>query len=181
MKKTCLAASIAATAFCCANARADIAVTRMDFGNSYGVSGTVLSGGGGVIASVDPFFGQHWTATQQTPIMDNSGSWAGTSPQGAWDYTSAITGIPVGSSAAGFSFCWGSCTGIPVLAIWDCDDDASGDVCNGTGTPMQTGPFPFQAPAFHGHEIVPVPSAAWLMGSGLLGLVGVARRRQAST
>ena len=34
--------------------------------------------------------------------------------------------------------------------------------------------FNFTAPA------VPVPAAVWLFGSGLLGLVGVARRRKAA-
>ncbi len=57
------------------------------------------------------------------------------------------------------------------------------------GSPMTTAPFPGQNAAFDFTSIsatnttvsaVPVPAAAWLFGSGLLGLVGVARRRRQS-
>ena len=43
----------------------------------------------------------------------------------------------------------------------NCDFDPSGNLCGGTPT-------------------VPVPAAVWLFGSGLLGLVGVARRKKSS-
>ena len=47
------------------------------------------------------------------------------------------------------------------------------------GNRMIVGPFPNQTPAFGGTMTpVPVPAAVWLFGSGLLGLVGVARRRK---
>lgn len=55
------------------------------------------------------------------------------------------------------------------------------------GVPMTTEPFPGQNAAFDfvtinatNTTVVPVPAAAWLFGSGLLGLVGVARRRRQS-
>ena len=49
---------------------------------------------------------------------------------------------------------------------------------NGTaGTGMVDGPFKgFNATFNIRPQVVPVPAAAWLMGSGLLGLIGVARR-----
>ncbi|MHB1241078.1 MAG: VPLPA-CTERM sorting domain-containing protein [Gammaproteobacteria bacterium] len=55
------------------------------------------------------------------------------------------------------------------------------------GSPMQAGPFPNFNANFDissltvtsaGTAPVPIPAAAWLFGSGLLGLVGVARRRR---
>ena len=177
MKKTLLVACITASVLGGLQARADIAITSMDFGNNYAASGTILSGGGGSMASIDPFYMQPWFASQQTPIMDNTGSFAGESGQGAWDYTPDIAAMNAGQRAAGFFFSWSSGNDIPVLAIWNCNDDGSGDTCTGIGVPMQIGPFPFQEPAFNGYEIVPIPAAVWLMGSGLLGLVGVARRR----
>lgn len=55
------------------------------------------------------------------------------------------------------------------------------------GSPMTTSPFPGFNAGFDFTSItatnvpqVPVPAAAWLFGSGLLGLVGVARRRRQS-
>lgn len=55
-----------------------------------------------------------------------------------------------------------------------------------SGTQMIDGPFKEQSANFNLMGLhapaapVPVPAAAWLLGSGLLGLVGVARRKQAA-
>ena len=58
-----------------------------------------------------------------------------------------------------------------------------------TGTPMATAPFPDHNAAFDITEMtitnitpsaIPVPAAVWLFGSGLLGLVGVARRKKSA-
>jgi hypothetical protein len=48
---------------------------------------------------------------------------------------------------------------------------------------MNNGPFDGHTAAFQGTltpqvSQVPIPAAAWLFGSGLLGLVGIARRKK---
>ncbi len=61
------------------------------------------------------------------------------------------------------------------------------------GSPMKAGPFPgfnanFDVTSIHVDNItttggpaeIPVPAAVWLFGSGLMGLVGVARRRKSA-
>lgn len=49
-----------------------------------------------------------------------------------------------------------------------------------TSSSMPEGPFAGFQPTFNGTAtVVPVPAAVWLLGSGLLGLVGVARRKLA--
>jgi hypothetical protein len=57
------------------------------------------------------------------------------------------------------------------------------------GSPMKAGPFPgfnanFDITTLHVNSyvpggVVPIPAAVWLFGSGLLGLVGIARRKKA--
>jgi hypothetical protein len=61
-------------------------------------------------------------------------------------------------------------------------DQAGGDGIN--GTPMASGgTFQFLNANFNANltptpNIVPVPAAVWLFGSGLIGLLGVAKRRK---
>jgi hypothetical protein len=52
---------------------------------------------------------------------------------------------------------------------------------DGNGIPGVTlidGPFVGMSPTFNMVQPVPVPAAVWLLGSGLLGLGGVARRKR---
>ena len=113
-------------------------------------------------------------------------NWSGVSEQGAYNYTFHMTGNQV---AWGTLFNWSGNNGIAVLNIMDCAPGTTGASCAGIGTPMANGPFAGAAPNFNGAiatgsipfsggSPIPVPAAVWLMGSGLVGLVGVARRRK---
>mgnify|MGYP001814425476 CR=1 FL=1 len=187
MKKTAIASAVAMTLGAASGAQAlTVSISSMDFGNNYAASGTLTdSGTFGSMTSVAPFYGQHWTANAGAffDTVSTTLSYAGTSGQGAYNYTFHLTGTQI---AWGTKFDWGGNLDIPVLAIMDCAPGATGSSCVGIGTPMQTGPFPNQPPAFNGTlttgsiSAVPVPAAAWLMGSGLVGLAGVARRRKKS-
>ena len=144
--------------------------------------------------SVDPFFGNPWTADQQNWFADHSSTitWSGTGTANNtanaiadFTYTFHLTGNEV---AVGTFFDWATNINIPVLTIFSCPESGGG-ACNGLSLPMAAGPFPNQQPAFNGvtgddfppsggTSPVSVPAAVWLFGSGLAGLVGVARRRK---
>ena len=67
---------------------------------------------------------------------------------------------------------------IPIEVVWDIAD-------TGVVTTVTAGTIPSDSPIFPGSHMtfdgylnpVPIPSAVWLFGSGLLGLIGVARRK----
>ena len=107
------------------------------------------------------------------------------------NYTFSMNGA--GQFAAGMFFDWSTNLDIPVLAVLQgLDDPSDGQFAvisldsDGDGVPghqMKTSPFPGHTADFAGtltmqQTVVPVPAAVWLFGSGLLGLVGVARRKK---
>jgi hypothetical protein len=165
---------------------ATITLTEMDFGGPHAISGTVNDSGTGIVQSIDPLFGRPWFAEQVVWFDTHSSPLTWSAP--AWfsvpfTYTFHLTGNQV---AAGLFFDW-SASGVPVLTIFDCPISGGG-VCTGSSLPMATPPFQGLAPGFTGTTSddfptsdtspVPVPAAVWMFGPGLLGLIGIGRRKK---
>lgn len=186
-----------------------IDVTTMKFYDGFGVSqffsgglntsvvGSFNSDNTGVIDSGStPFLGTPWSATQ---VMSNETtgslqSWSGTSgylnEPFLYNYT-----LAAGQMAVGLYFDWYASTDIAILAVFDCGAGTAGTACSSVytagpapqGTVMQNGPFFHDAAgeyttlSFEGTvSTVPVPAAAWLFGSGLIGLIGITKHKKST-
>lgn len=207
MKKTALASALALTlgsGIASAATMTSATFTMISSGGgTVGVDGTVtgsIGGGTFSVASTTPFFGATWTA--------HSGTTFGPGTYTIDTLTGGVyTGVQVGAGQVGghILFNWGSTTDIDVVMVWDVA--CSGSSCSYTSTDgigfanpgfstvadgyamqdgkrgyaMIDGAFPgFNANFDFEVAAVPVPAAVWLFGSGLLGLVGVARRRKSA-
>ena len=190
MKKTLIASAITLAATAGTNANANIAVTSMNFSGIYAATGSINDDGTmGTFESVDDsFFGSAWAATQETAVITNSNgvTWAGSNALGSWDYAFDIANMTDNQVAVGSLWSWSSShNDVSVLAVFDCTSDTTciGQLFGADGNSfggMQTGPTSGALPTFNGTgnlSAVPVPASAWLMGSGLLGLIGLARRK----
>ena len=202
MKKTSIAISLAlalgSTAVSAAtmNAGADFTMKSAaggTVGSFADVTGNI-GGGTWAVASPSPFFGNVWTAHNGTTFgpgsytFDTTGGTAGTTGQ-------VYTGVVVGAGQVGghILFDWNTAADIDVVNVWDVTGaasdiytssvvtDSNGANTNGvTGLAMIDGAFPGFNANFNFTAPVPVPAAVWLFGSGLLGLVGVARRKKSA-
>ena len=155
-------------------------------GGTVGVDTAVtgsIGGGTWSVASTTPFFGQNWTA--HDGVTFGPGTYTIDTGVGV-----SYTGVVVGAGQVGglILFDWGVVTDIDVVNVWDVTGDSylSTDVTATNpagpdgirGLSMIDGAFVGFNANFDFVAPVPVPAAVWLFGSGLLGLVGVARRRK---
>ena len=117
--------------------------------------------------------------------MDNTGAWSGSTPPGSaadpdFDYDDEIAAMTADQIAVGLFFEWNN-NPMAVLAIFECTGVGTVEnpsMCVGVDpVPMDNGVFIGSTIAVNA---VPVPAAAWLMGSGLIGLIGVDRRKKHS-
>ena len=135
------------------------------------------------VASTNLFFGQLWTAHSGTTFGPGTYTFDASNAQ---DGSIMITNVVVGAGQVGghILFNWGGNNDIDVVNVWDVAGatytatDVEGDGV--AGYDMVDGPFVGYSAAFSFTAPVPVPAAVWLFGSGLLGLVGVARRKKAA-
>ena len=132
-----------------------------------------------------------WDFDAGTISIANTTTFFGAGAWTAHDVTFSDTGSSYGPASAGgvnVLFDWSVNTDIPVSHDWDVTATGSSAVVSvGPGGAVITAAspvFPGFQPQFTGSlnqvGAVPVPAAVWLMGSGLIGLVGVARRRRKS-
>ena len=198
MKKTALAASLA-LALGASGAHAKVMTSGTFTMHSPGggtpglftdVTGSITpgdgSGGSWAVASTSPFFGFTWTAHDGTTF--GPGTYTFASVEGG-TYTNVVVGA--GQVGGHILFDWNTTTNIDVINVWDVvgdtytSTDVAADAINGTvqpngirGLQMIDGAFPGFEANFDFVAPIPVPAAVWLFGSGLVGLVGVARRRR---
>ena len=137
-----------------------------------------------------------WTGTYSFSMSSPNGGPVGapTAPQAWTFYASVWTAHDVtfsdngtsygpagGAGTVNMLFDWSVNANIPVTSDWDVTATGTSAVVtvNSVTITALSPAFPGFHPAFNGTlNQVPVPAAVWLMGSGLLGLVGVARRRR---
>lgn len=179
MKKTALAAavSVAIGGGAFSTAQANTAGLAGVWSGTYTFS--MFSPGGGAVGtpSSDSWT---WNFDAGTMTIANSATFYGS----VWT-ASSITFTDTGTSYDGnLTFSWSVNPSIPVASSWDVDDGGTpgtATVTVNSATILATSSaFPGFQPFFSGSLTqVPVPAAVWLFGSGLVGLIGVARRRRA--
>lgn len=178
----------------------DPANGMMDSGNGNNYAGDPVTGtmslsdvtgqGSATMTGLAPFYGNPWLATGIT--LQYMG--------GGYDSMGNPDGSPM-SVTANMMFNWGAAAATS-CGLANCDIGVTVGFemspLNMTGlygvrtvsTDMPAGPFALKQATFSGSaqwtgqtaepvSSIPVPAAAWLLGSGLLGLVGVARRKAA--
>ena len=148
-----------------------------------------------VANTITDFSGANLIAGAIAPTFDTavSHSSAQASSPIAWDFNGGGTWVNTFTTAVSSGDeTGGAMTGtINITDNWNTTNFDQGGAFTGTGdgsnfdinwtSLIVGGPFDGQTGTYNvsgTYSVVPVPAAAWLFGSGLLGLVGVARRRR---
>ena len=172
MKKTALSAAVALVVGTSAmTAQANTAGLTGVWSGTYTFQ--MFSPGGGPVG-VPTSDKWTWNFDAGTMTITNSATFYGS----VWT-AGDITFTDTGSSYDGnLTFSWSANPSIPVVSSWDVCGTCGGVTVNNATILATSSAFPGFQPFFSGSiSLVPVPAAIWLMGSGLIGLVGVARRR----
>ena len=178
MNKTAIATAVALAMGVSATAEANTAGLTGVWTGTYTFSMFFPGGGAVGVPSSDTWT---WDFDAGSLTITNTATFYGS----VWT-AAGVTFTDTGTSYDGnMTFSWSANPSIPVFSSWDVDDGGTAGTATVTvnsATILATSSaFPGFHPFFAGSLTqVPVPAAVWLMGSGLIGLVGVARRRRRS-
>jgi hypothetical protein len=151
-------------------------------GNDTTIAGNI-GGGTWSVSSTKKFFGAVWTAHGGTTF--GPGTYTFNTVEGP-SYTNVVVGA--GQVGGHILFDWNGSYNIDVINVWNVSGNSytsstvsssAANCLSKPGSAMIDGPFGGNCANFD-FRVVPVPAAVWLFGSGLVGLVGIARRRKAA-
>jgi hypothetical protein len=147
--------------------------------------GTTQAAGGSHAGAIDgtespnidspwTFFGGTGMHQTSSPITVTGGS-GGTVDMSGWNVAwNGIASIPLTQTSASIACSTASCSDSSTYTL-----DGAFHV-NGAGFTTVAYTVHLEGHVTGASAVVPVPAAAWLFGSGLMGLAGVARRRKSS-
>ena len=181
MKKTALAAAVALTLGTSAIVQANTAGLTGIWTGTYTFA---MTSPGGAAVGVPTSDAWTWDFDAGTVSIQNTATFYGsvwTASGVTFSDNGASYGPAGGAGTQNMTFSWSANPTIPVTSDWDVMATGTSAVVtvNAATILATSSAFPGFHPSFSGDLTqVPVPAAVWLMGSGLLGLVGVARRRK---